>query len=699
MRSALQKQALRLIANGNFVCESCLSSDFCNWRSEFRNSYQRYLSVTTQSRPIKEGSSREVLLKTIGISLKEHRIEEAWKSFTDFRCVYGFPEASTLSELINGFSYSSDCIWLQKAYSLVIKVLKEKPELIRHDSMIRLCLSLARAQMVVPASKILRLMMWKQTLLPMETFCIVVMHMVKTQVGTYLVCNILNELCDHISHCCGKKSNSGLLPKPSTRVFNLVLDACVRFQSALKGQKIIELMAKIGVVADVESIILFSCIYEINGQRDQLKKFKDHVDKVSHPIACHYKLFYDNLLRLHFKFSDIDSANGLIADMYKCRVALPSQSGNDLASSCFVPIGSQYSKNVLQIRLMPELAQKDSILLIDDGQEEFVTVKNGRLVLSTRGIAQFIVRYKESSRTSELSKLIIDIQIALQSSGEGDFCFDVIEACIRVGWLDTAHDILDDLKLAGISVSSMAYMLLYAAYCKEKMFREAEVLAEQMEKLGIVLNKSDEEMNSDCHSNLTESISMDSVARKSELAEALILEIKNGHAFPSLVYELNCSIYFFSKAKMMEDASNAYQNMQKMNIIPTVQTYFYLTDGYSSLGMYRDITILWGEIKRNMKHKSCVVNADLYELLLLNFIRGGYFERVLEVIGLMEEKGFCVDKWKCKNEYLKIHKNLYRSLTAEDAKTEAQRKRLEHVELQTLLTPSDSEISEPGLDC
>lgn len=677
MRSALQKQTLRSIAIGKFACGSCLSADVCTWRSEMGNPYQSHLSTSTQSRPSVEQSSRDNLLKMIGIALKEHRVEEAWKAFTDFNRVFGFPVASTLSELITGLSYSSDSMWLQKAYTLVIKISKEKPELIKLDPLTRLSLSLARAQMVVPASKILRLMMWKNALFPMETFCVVVMHMVKTQVGTCLVSNILVELCDHISLTCGKKSDSGRLPKPSTRIFNLVLDACVRFQSPLKGQKIIELMAKMGVVADIESILLFSCIYEMNVQRDQLKKFKEYIDKVSHPVACHYKLFYANLLSLHFKFSDLDAAGGLIGDMYNCWDARSSQSSNDLASSYFVPIGSQYFKDVLQIRIMPELVQKDPILLIE-GQEEFVTVKNGRLVLSNKGLAQIIIRYRESIRTSDLSKLIIGIQNALQ---EGSFCCDIIEACIQVGWLDTAHDILDDINLAGISVPSMAYMLLFSAYCKEKMFPEAEVLAEQIKKLGIVLNSSHEAMISDFHSKLLDNISMDvDTSRKSELAESLVLEIKHEKAVPSLVYELNCSIDFFSKAKMMEDALKPYQKMQKINIIPTVHTYFYLIDGYSSLGMYRQITILWGEIKRNMKHKSFEVNVDLYELLLLNFIRGGYFERVLEVIGHMKEQGFCADKWKCKNEYLKRHKNLYRSLTASDAKTEAQTQRLEHVQ-------------------
>ena len=72
--------------------------------------------------------------------------------------------------------------------------------------------------------------------------------------------------------------------------------------------------------------------------------------------------------------------------------------------------------------------------------------------------------------------------------------------------------------------------------------------------------------------------------------------------------------------------------MVDMKIQPTSQTFAFLMCGYSSLGMYREITILWGDIKRFMRSGNLVGNRDLYELLLLNFLRGGYFERVLEVI-------------------------------------------------------------------
>ncbi|KAJ0079103.1 hypothetical protein Patl1_24009 [Pistacia atlantica] len=64
----------------------------------------------------------------------------------------------------------------------------------------------------------------------------------------------------------------------------------------------------------------------------------------------------------------------------------------------------------------------------------------------------------------------------------------------------------------------------------------------------------------------------------------------------------------------------------------------------SSLEMYRDITILWGDIKRNMATGNLAVNRDLFEIMLLNFLKGGYFERVMEVINYIKGHNMYIDK-------------------------------------------------------
>ncbi|TXG51251.1 hypothetical protein EZV62_023775 [Acer yangbiense] len=368
--------------------------------------------------------------------------------------------------------------------------------------------------------------------------------------------------------------------KPDTTIFNLVLDACVRFRSSFKGQEIMELMSQTGVIVDARSITIIAKIHEMNGQRDELKRFKDYIDQVSLPYVHHYRQYYDSLLSSHFQFDDIDATAELVLTMNKYRDFFPDKKlRRDSQKPSLAPIGSSNIGSGLKIQIMPQLLEKDSVLKIE-------------------------------------------------------------------GWLETAHDISDDMESAGDPLGSTPYMLLIVAYYKAKMFREAEELVRQMQKAGLDIN----------------------------ISEEMVKE----KATP-MIYELNSSIYYFCKSKMIGDALTIYRRMFEMKVQPTVQTFGYLAYGYSSLEMYRDITILWGDIKRNTESGILLLSKDLYEFILLNFRRGGYFERVMEVIGYTKENSLYTDKWMYKSEFLKHHKILYTSLEASNVRTEAHSKRLEYV--------------------
>ncbi|KAJ0079102.1 hypothetical protein Patl1_24008 [Pistacia atlantica] len=458
--------------------------------------------------------------------------------------------------------------------------------------------------------------------------------LVKTKTGTCVASNFLIQMHDCFLLLSAEKSNCAKLIKPGTMIFNLVLDACVRFGSSLKGQHIMELMSQTGVIADAHTIVVMAQIHEMNSQRDELKKFKDYIDRVSVPFLQHYRQFYHSLLSLYFKFDDIDAASELVLDMNRYRDSLPDKKlMKGCQKPCLVPIGSPNLRNGLKIQIMPELLEKDSILKIE-GKRELILFRNGKLLLGNRALAKLINGYKRYGKISGLSKLLLSIQKENNSLEGFTLCSDVIDAFIQSGLLETAYDILDDMESAGYPMRSTTYMSLLRAYYKLKMCREAEAQLKQMKKVGLAVNLSD---------------------------------------------EMGISSTKPSVGKMIDDALKVYRRMQAMNIQPTVQTFAYLAYGYSSLEMYRDITILWGDIKRNMATGTLAVNRDLFEIMLLNFLKGGYFERVMEVINYMKEHNMYIDKWMYKSEFLKHHKNLYQNLKASNVRTEAQSKRLGHV--------------------
>ncbi|KAG8386982.1 hypothetical protein BUALT_Bualt03G0205200 [Buddleja alternifolia] len=564
----------------------------------------------------RKGPSRSILLGNLERALKDHQVDMAWESYKDFKRLYGFPDQLYVSNLITELSYSSDSKSLRRASDLVLSISKEKSVLLRHEAMVKLSLSLARAQIPVPTASVVRLMLEKRSLPPLDVLQMVFLHLVKTQIGTYLASNILEE----IGYCFQKlnmhKSAQTELTKPDATIFNIVLDACVRFGSSLKAQQIIELMPQLGVIGDAHTVVIIA------------------------------RQYYDSLLSLHFKFNDIGEGF-----CYKA-----------------------------------------------DSKRELVFLKNGKFVLSNKGLAKLIIGYKRHGRIDELSKLLISIHNMLNSPENSSPCSDVIDACISLGWLETAHDILEDLELEKYCVRKGSYTSLLTAYYNKKMFREADALVRQSRRVSLSINLSDETTLSSDISDSEDKPVLDleklNLTCKSDLGDSIVQNMREEDKTVSfMVHEYNSSIYFFTTAKMIGDAIQAYRKMQKMKIQPNVSTFSHLIIGHSSLGMYREITVLWGDIKRSMKNQNTIYNRDLYELLLLNFIRGGYFERVMEVTGFMMENNIFLDKWSYKIEFLKFHRDLYRSLTALDAKDETQSRRIEHVQAFRKLTHPISSLA------
>lgn len=632
-------------------------------------SLQTFSTSTNTKRVYFDGGMHVNLLKKLEAALKNHQVDEAWKAYNYLKKVYGFPNHSIMKELIIEMSYSSDPLWLQRACDLVFSMLQEKCDLLQPEFLTKLSLSLSRAQMPSLASKIFRLMIEKEMPPPRNILELFFLHITRTEVGTYLASNILIELCDRLEHINAKRSTAKQI-KLDTAIFNVVLNACIRFGAFFKGQQIVEVMSQCSIIADAHSIVIISQIHEANGQRDELKKFKHFVERVPPTLVHHYRQFYDNLLSLHFKFNDADAASQLILDLYRCFGSFRSPAErNNSGKPSIVPIGPDNLRKGLKLQILPELLNKDSIVEVEN-KDNFFMYKNGKIVLTNRGIAWIILVYKRCGRIRELPKLLVKIQEVSPLKEEQYMPSLVVDACINLGWLDIAHDILDDMELAGSRLDIYLYASLLRAYYASNLTREAEAMLNQLRALNLseVENKtpfSTKKLTSNGEFN-----SVESFIRGVE-------ENENDVSFR--VHELNSSIYFFWKAEMIDDALKTYRKFQEMKIHPTVQTFYIIVSGYSSLEMYREMTILWGDIKKQMANGDLVVNRDLYELLMLSFLRGGYFERVLEVIGQMEEFDMYIDKYILKTEFLKFHKNLYRNLRTSNSRTEAQNKRIEHV--------------------
>uniref|UniRef100_A0A0E0LKI6 Pentacotripeptide-repeat region of PRORP domain-containing protein n=1 Tax=Oryza punctata TaxID=4537 RepID=A0A0E0LKI6_ORYPU len=477
--------------------------------------------------------------------------------------------------------------------------------------------------MPVPASTVLRIVLESSKLSDVDMLAMVFLHMVKSQVGSYLAADVLCETCEcFLDQIQDRRQLKKLDPiKNSVTLFNMVLKSCVDFKCMIKAQRIMELMSLVGVVADVNSVAIASLVFEMVGQRDELANMKRRIGSfTSFPFIQHYGHFYESLLSLHFKYNDMDAAAQLWVDLYQQQKPCAS-------------------------------------------------------LFSNKALAKLIVGCLKASKVHSLSSFLITLH---KEDLKGPSHSDVISACIQMGWLHAAHDILDDLELAEIPVPIGTYMSLLRAYEKETKPEEVNRFLQQIQKKAYTM--------ADFHSN--PSFTIKDVAkiakdemplRNSSLLSSLVEEREHYSSRERLTFEFNNSILFFCKANMMDDALSTYKRMREQNVRPSLHTFCHILCGYSSLGMHREISMLWGEIKRRLEYGELAVDRDLLDCLILNLLKAGYFARVMEVLSYMSNHKMYCDKWKYRQVFLKLHKNLYRNLNSLHEKTEEQSKRIEDV--------------------
>jgi len=638
--------------------------------------WRRYISTSTSKVLPWEASSCETLLRKIDSAMKDGNVEEALQSFGNYKKLHGLPEPQVLNSMIVSLSYMSSRRWLQRAFDMVLSVHQINSNLLNCDSLMKLALALARDQMPVPASTVLRIILESGKLPDVDLLSMVFLHMLKSQVGSYLVSDVLIETCESfLDQVADRREMKKLDPiKNSATLFNMVLESCVNFKCIIKAQKIMELMSLVGVVADVNTVVIASHVFEMVGQRDELIQMKRSIDSLtSLPFLQYYQHFYDSLLSLHFKYNDMDAAANFLINLHQQRK--PSVFFcNGLQKQGAIQIGSGNLKTGYKIMFDPGKVDR-GFILGRESQFGLVVLTDGNLLHTEKALAKLIVGCVKSRNMHTLSNLFImlhkeDIDVISLR--------DVVNACIQMGWLHAAHDILDDLESAGIQVGIASYISLLRAYEKENKSEELNGLLQQIQKISSVMD--DIRTNSPFTiKNIAKIVKDEIPLTHSSLFAALAEEMKHYNPGEHLTLEFNNSILFFCKAKMMEDALCTYKRMREQNIRPNSYTFCHILCGYSSMDMHREITMLWGEIKRRLEYGELDVDRDLLDCLILDFLKGGYFSRVMEVIGYMSKHNIYCDKWKYRHVFLKLHRNLYRNLNSLHNKTEAQNKRIEDV--------------------
>ncbi|KAA8543269.1 hypothetical protein F0562_021236 [Nyssa sinensis] len=677
-------------------------------------------------------------------AIDEHRFNDAWMFHEQHMQMEGFPRKSIVNKFITSFAESLHIQWLEKAYGLVERTFEEgKQNLLEKETLIYLGFTLARCGLPVPASTVLRKLVSMEQFPPVTAWSAILAHMSQTAPGAYLAAEMVLEIGYMFQD--GrvdprKKSNGPLIAmKPNTAAFNIALCGCLLFGTTRKAEQLLDMMPRIGVKTDATLLITMAHIYERNGRREELNKLKRHVDEAHNLSDNQFRQFYNCLLTCHLKFGDLESASHMVLEML-CKA---KEAQNSLASAAltFEAAGSRNTSPLGQVpqqglshkksdeaenprsigslsisfedftrdqnfsKLEAEAKELlDTLLLKLQRQVKLITTEHGILQPTEIIYVKLVKAFLEVGKTKDLAEFLIKAEKEdLQVSTDNTALVHVINSCISLGWLDHAHDLLDEMQLAGVRTNSSLYASLLKAYCKANRAREITSLLRDVRKAGIQLDSSCYEaliqsrvLQKDTQGalNLFKEMKEAKIPRSGHqefemlvkgcaeggeagLMAKLLQEIKEGQRVDCGVHDWNNVIHFFCKKRLMQDAEKALEKMRNLGHAPNAQTFHSMVTGYAAIGgKYLEVTELWGEMKVLASSSAMKFDQELLDSVLYTFVRGGFFVRANEVVEMMERGNMFIDKYKYRTLFLKYHKTLYKG-KAPKFQTEAQLKKRE----------------------
>lgn len=701
---------------------SKISKEIKDWR--FRHGFCHFSSLSTVAGSVLvQARDPGALCEKLENAIHEGRLSDAWNLHDQHLHMEGFPRKSVVNNFVVTLAGSSDAEWLNKAYVLFQKASEEqKLNLFEKDTLIYLSFTLARCGLPIPASTIIRKLIEVEEYPSVSAWSAIIGYMAQTSAGAYLAAEMVLEigyffLDGRID--VRKKSNAPLISmRPNTTALNISLAGCLLFGTTRKAEQLLDMMPRIALKTDTTSLIIMAHIFERNSRRDELKKLKRQIDE-SHTSDIHFQQFYNCLLSSYLKLGDLEAASIMVLEMLqKARKAQNSlgvtklfsekigncknspavhtssepQVHNDEDNPLFstsrpllcyehVCLDRKYSKLEAEGK---ELL--DSLVTKLQGQVELITTKQGILQPTEMLYVKLVKSFLEAGRTKDLAEFLIRAEKEeTPVSADNSALIHVINACISLGWLDQAHDLLDEMLLAGIRTGSSVYANLLKAYCKENRVGEVTSLLRDVRKAGIQLDASCYEamiqscvlqkdtpgalslfkemkvdkISKDIHQNF-EKIMKESVEDgEPGLMSKLLHEIKEGQRVDCGVHDWNNMIHFFCKKRLMHDAENALKKMRSLGHAPNAETFHSLIMGYAAVGgKYTEIAELWGQIKSISLASGLNLDQELLDSVLYSFVRGGFFIRANEVIEILEKRKMFVDKYKYRALFLKYHKTL-----------------------------------------
>ncbi|XP_039137288.1 pentatricopeptide repeat-containing protein At1g69290 [Dioscorea cayenensis subsp. rotundata] len=563
------------------------------------------------------------LQSQLQLSLSSGDLDLAWRSFKSLAALSPALPSNLSNSLISCLSSPPLHLpHLKRALAATLHLLSHSPHSLSSHSLLSLFSSLSSAPSPAPALTLARSLLQNRFFAPFSIWGPFLLPIVKTPHWFPPFLKLFEESCKLALQ---ERANE---MKPDLASCNDVLDGCCRVTGSVSdAERVLEIISSLGLSLDERSFGLLAYLYASKGLETKIVE----LDCLMTALGFMNKKmsFFRSLISGYVKSGDFDSVSKVLL-----RALKEKNGGNDC-------------------------------VLDEDGYKEVV-----------KG-------FVENERFKDLAALIIETQEVeshMEMVGiESSVGFGIVNACVVLGWLEKAHNLLDEMSAQGAAVGIGVYSSILKAYCKEQRTAEAAQLVTEISAAGLQLDVGSFDALIDSSMTAQDFQSAFSLFR--DMREARLPELKMSYltimtglmenhrpelmaAFLDSViddprvevatHDWNSIIHAFCKVGRLEDARRTYRRIVFLRFEPNQQTFLSLINGYVSTEKFFSVLLLWTDVRR----KGMKLDHDLLDAFLYALVKGGFFDAAMQVVEKAQELKIFIDKWRHKQAFMEKHKKL-----------------------------------------
>ncbi|KAL3676741.1 hypothetical protein R1sor_026689 [Riccia sorocarpa] len=596
-------------------------------------------------------------------ALQERRTEDAWKLHQRLRRGGVLPSRTCCSRLVAQLSHKGTPSSLSRAQKVLVDLQSaERLDLLDRDAMGLLVMASARAGAATYALSITRLMLQSAVYPPVKVWSAVVSRLGKHPYDASSALELFDLVCELFTqekNSVNLENGTGELlrdVRPDTGAFNAALNACATGALTKKAEELLERMASMGVEPDIITFNILIKLFAKAGKADQLLNMIEQMEE--HGIEPDVTT-YNSLVSAYVNLGDLEEAERIV---YAMQQAVG-------AGAARMESGSDDLK--LPTRFWSRVAKPDV--------RTYTTLMNG---------------YVKKGRIKDAVQLLITMRNGEDGKTHPNEVTytTVIAACINLGMMDEANSLLLEMAEQKVPANLITYNILLKGYCSSGQLSKAYDVMKKMKAAGIqpdvvsyntllhgCIQRDDNVVALEIFREMRGAGIAPSEVSYTTLMNAFA---KNGQ--PKLVAEVfeemkqdpwmrvdaiawNVLIDGYCRAGKMDEAKESFVRMKEEGFHPTVATYGSLVRGFASAGEAGEALVLWKEIEeRIMATEGAEIqplepDGGLFDSLVDTCVRAGFFQRALEVVACMEQKGILADKVKYKRMFIELYSNLYTS--------------------------------------